>query len=152
MKITYKEEKLYNESRQNNIWIMNENVKNKEDRYLAYQHFFFKENITKHLNEIGVAILINEYKDGGVVYLSDLLDLDKKLNDMQHPLSVVIGHKIEEIIIRDVTHFGYDCDDCDNENIKCDIQIIKGKSFEELEDENNEFLANQVGQPYSRRF
>lgn len=151
MKITYKEKRLYSPSHENNIWIMNENIKTKEDRYLAYMNFFFKENVVDQVTTLKAVMLINEHKDGAVIYALSPYDVQNFLHAKNNALEHIIGYEIEEIVICDETNFAFEAVD-ETCVVKRDIKIIKGKSFEELEDENNEFLASQVGQPYSRKF
>lgn len=126
LKITYKTNKSYEKTDLAHTWIMNENVKTKEDRYLTYQNFFFKENIVEYMNMCGGAILINEHKDGGVIYETTGEDIEEYLKSVRIKLEKVLGCSINEVVIHDTTFFG-NVENGKHEFVKYDIQLKGNK-------------------------
>lgn len=126
LKVTYKTNKSYEKTNLAHTWIMNENVKTKEDRYLTYQNFFFKENIVEYMNTCGGAILINEHKDGGVIYETTGGDIEEYLNSVHTKLEKIVGYSIKEVIIHDTTYFG-NVENGKHEFVKYDIQLKGNK-------------------------
>lgn len=123
LEFIYSTNEPYDRTESPTIFKMNKNVKNREDRYLAYQHFFFNEDVVAKLDQYGEYMLINEHGDGGAVYLWIGDNFEEWFIQHLDTLIDIVKRNITGVIVHKKYVFG------DNAYTKYDIQLkVEGKN------------------------